>query len=404
MSRTGSSTPVVLGFLALALVTVAGNWRIDVMRKNGRHAAASINNDLRMAEQGIAELRGAQAGYLAAGQNAAEWMNRATALTVQLQSAVANLTSTSTSTEARAHYQTVNELVGEVSSNDLKARGFVASGQLLVASDVLFQEGAEPAKKLALEIADAREVEMAAFEKSATQLGYIGLGVNGAAFAIGLLLITLTNRARKSPADNADAGTLNLHGGTNEPANKNLNQNPGTSEPRNPGTSGTSETPHDNPFAASTVDLTNAAELCVDLGRILDGRDLPALMARAATVLDAKGIVLWVSEGAVLRPSVAHGYSDRVLQRMGTLMIDGDNVTSLAFRSMQPQVVRGSIDGQGALAVPLITASGCVGVLAAEVQGAKPGDTRFAVARMIAAQLSTIVGPGSSTVSNVAQG
>jgi hypothetical protein len=134
----------------------------------------------------------------------------------------------------------------------------------------------------------------------------------------------------------------------------------------------------------------------VDLGRILDGRDLPGLMARAAGVLEAKGLVLWVSEGSVLRPSVAHGYSDRVLQRMGTLPIDGDNVTSLAFRSLQPQVVRGSFDGHGALAVPLITSSGCVGVLAAEVQGAKPGDTRFAVARMIAAQLSTIVGPGSS--------
>jgi hypothetical protein len=80
---------------------------------------------------------------------------------------------------------------------------------------------------------------------------------------------------------------------------------------------------------------------------------------------------------------------------MGTLPADGDNVTSLAFRTMQPQVVRGSLNGHGALAVPLITANGCVGVLAAEVQGAKPGDVRFAVARMIAAQLSTLVGPGS---------
>jgi GAF domain-containing protein len=136
----------------------------------------------------------------------------------------------------------------------------------------------------------------------------------------------------------------------------------------------------------------------VDLGLVQDSGQLTALMARAATVLEAKGLVLWVSEsdGGVLRPTIAHGYSDRVLQRMGTLSTSGDNVTSLAFRTRQPQVVRGSIDGQGALAVPLVTAGGCVGVLAAEVQGAKPGDARFAIARIIAAQLSTLVAPAVS--------
>jgi GAF domain-containing protein len=46
--------------------------------------------------------------------------------------------------------------------------------------------------------------------------------------------------------------------------------------------------------------------------------------------------------------------------------------------------------------VPLITGAGCVGVLAAEVQGAKPGDARFAIARIIAAQLSTLVAPAVS--------
>ena len=49
-----------------------------------------------------------------------------------------------------------------------------------------------------------------------------------------------------------------------------------------------------------------------------------------------------------------------------------------------------------------MTAAGCVGVLAAEVQGAKPGDVRFAVARMIAAQLSTLVGPAASAPSKTA--
>lgn len=398
--RKGSRTFYVLGFLVLALLTLAGNWRLDVMRHAGRQAASSINNNLRSAEQSLAEFRGAQAGYLAAGQQTDEWMNKATALSAQLESAVANLAATSTSPDARPFYEQSAALVGDLAANDRKARGFVASGQALVASDVLFQEGAEQSRKLSAAISSARDAELASFEKSATKLGWIGLGINGAAFAIGLLLIVLSSRVQEFKGSEVQefkssevpAEGLNLNAATPRSS---------TLEPLNPGTS----EPVVDPFVAPPVDLSGAAELCVDLGRILDGRDLPALMARAAAVLEAKGLVLWISEagGSVLRPSIAHGYSDRVLQRMGTLPADGDNVTSLAFRTLQPQVIRGSFDGHGALAVPLITANGCVGVLAAEVQGAKPGDARFAVARIIAAQLSTVVGPGSAAASKAAE-
>lgn len=391
MSRqAGSSTPFVLGFIALTLVAVAGNWRLDVARRDGRQAASAINDRLRLAEQGLAELRGAQAAYLATGLKTDEWMNRATAAIVQLDSAVNALSGmTSTSLEARPHYANAATLVGELVASDKKARGFIEAGQQLVAADVLFQEGNEPAKNLAAELASARTAEMASFEKSAQLFGWIGLGGNGATLIIGLLMIVVLG-ARVRATQSSEAPAEGLH----------LNDGPTTPEPSRVPT----PEPVLDPFVAPMVDLSGAAELCVDLGRILDGRDLPALMGRAADVLEAKGLVLWVSEsgGTVLRPSVAHGYSDRVLQRMGTLSADGDNVTSLAFRTLQPQVLRSTFDGHGAIAVPLLTAGGCVGVLAAEVQGAKPGDVRFAVARMIAAQLSTLVGPGSSAPSKSA--
>lgn len=391
--RAGSSTPYLLGFLVLALIAIAGNWRLDVMRRAGRHTATVINNDLRLAEQGLAELRGAEAGYVAAGQKAEDWMNKATGASAQLESAIANLTTATTSPDARQHYESAAALVGELTATDRKARALITSGQELVASDVLFQEGAEPARKLTTELFVAREIEMAAFEKTAVSLGWMSLGANGAVFAIGLLLMFLGTRGAKDDAGAADEsqnGHIDLRSAPAAPV-------AASSAPGDPG---------GDPFAASSVDLSGAADLCVDLGRILDGRDLQGLMARAATVLEAKGLVLWVSEagGTVLRPSVAHGYSDRVVQRMGTLPVEGDNVTSLAFRTLQPQVLRSSFDGHGALAVPLITSGGCVGVLAAEVQGAKPGDVRFAVARMIAAQLSTLVGPGTAIPAQSASG
>lgn len=389
MSRqAGSSTPFVLGFLALAVITLGGEWRLDMARRDGRQTATSINDQLRLAEQSLAEFRGAQTAYFAAGLKTDDWTEKASASSVQLERAVNTLSGlTTTAPDARQHYAQSATLVAVLNANDKKAREFIASGQPLVATDVIFQEGAEPAKNLTTELAAARDAEMAAFEKLATKLGVIGLGANGAALAIGLLLIAIGSGTPKTQEAEALVEGLNLH----------VNAEPTESKPVAP-------EPVVDPFLAPSVDLSGAAELCVDLGRVLDGRDLPALMGRAADVLDAKGLVLWVSEndGTVLRPSVAHGYSDRVLQRMGTLTADGDNVTSLAFRSRQPQVLRSTFDGHGAIAVPLLTAGGCVGVLAAEVQGAKPGDTRFAVARMIAAQLSTLVGPGSSPASKSA--
>ena len=394
--RTGSSTPYVVGFLVLALAAVAGLWQLDVKRHAGRQAASLINDKLRNAELSLAELRADQAAYLASGLNTPEWLNKATTALTQLENSMSVLSNSSTTANARPHLDLATTLVADLSANDRKARGYVTSGQPLVAADVLFQEGAEPARRLADELLAARTAELAEFEKSATQLGWIGVGANGGAFLIGLILLVLAARGRGQATAGEASESVHLNAINTSGSPSPSIGTPETSRPA---------PPVDDPFQASSVDLGSAAELCVDLGRIMDGNDLPGLMGRAAGVLEAKGLVLWVSEtgGRSLRPSVSHGYSERVVQRMGTLPTDGDNVTSLAFRTMQPQVVRVSFEGHGAIAVPLITGSGCVGVLAAEVQGVKPGDTRFAVARMIAAQLSTLVGPTAAAANTDAR-
>jgi hypothetical protein len=144
------------------------------------------------------------------------------------------------------------------------------------------------------------------------------------------------------------------------------------------------------------VNLPDVAELCVDFGRVLDGRDVPALLDRTIKVLNAKGLVLWVvdTSGTFLRPWLLHGYPEKVVQRLGSLQIDSDNMTSLAFRSRRSQAVNGTAPAApGAIAVPLVTATGCVGVLSAEVSRSRPDHETLAVARMIAAQIATIVAP-----------
>jgi hypothetical protein len=137
----------------------------------------------------------------------------------------------------------------------------------------------------------------------------------------------------------------------------------------------------------------------VDLARVMDSRDVPALLERATKVLEAKGVILWIVDatGAVLRPSLSHGYSDKVLNRLGALDVDADNVTSLAFRSVRSQVMPGAAPGAaGAIAVPLVTASGCNGVLSAELRETKPAPELLALTRIVAAQFATLIAPADS--------
>jgi GAF domain-containing protein len=113
-------------------------------------------------------------------------------------------------------------------------------------------------------------------------------------------------------------------------------------------------------------------------------------------VLDAKGVVLWAADaaGTTLRPVMSHGYSSRVLAKLGTIQLDADNVTARAFRSAEAQVLAGQESSDsGALAVPLVTGGGCVGVLAAETRRSRPSPELLPLARILAAQFSALVTP-----------
>src|SRR3954468_15911271 len=187
-----SSTGLIVAFVLIALIGIGGNYALDKYRRDGRTAAATINNDLRAAEQSVSDLGAAEASYIAAGQNADAantWMNTATSLAVQLETAIANLNAASTSSDARAHYEAAVPLAQALTANDRKAHAMAAAGQTLVAADVVLVEGAGTVKQLKAELAAARDAEMAGFEKKATELGWISLGGNAAVMLIGLLLL-----------------------------------------------------------------------------------------------------------------------------------------------------------------------------------------------------------------------
>jgi transcriptional regulator with XRE-family HTH domain len=147
-------------------------------------------------------------------------------------------------------------------------------------------------------------------------------------------------------------------------------------------------------------DLAAAADLCTAFGRVATTDEAAPLLREAARILDAIGLIVWVwdPQAARLRPALAHGYSDRVLAQVPALGRDADNATAAAFRLAQPCAVESRDSVSGALVVPLMTAGGCAGVLAIELQhGSEQARSVRALATIFASQLARLIGPARQT-------
>jgi hypothetical protein len=149
--------------------------------------------------------------------------------------------------------------------------------------------------------------------------------------------------------------------------------------------------PADRDPVRPELSLAAAAHLCTRLGRVVEPREIALLLAEAATLLDAVGLIVWFPDArtAALTPSLVHGYSDSVLARLTDIPADAGNAVAAAFRSADVCVVEG--DGvTGAVVVPLVGPSGCVGVLAVELpHGSERRESVRAFATILAAQLVT---------------
>ena len=149
--------------------------------------------------------------------------------------------------------------------------------------------------------------------------------------------------------------------------------------------------PAEAPLSTETrkPDFLAAAKICTELGRVEDVKDVPPLLRDAAKILGARGLIVWVWDGAAeeLKPALVHGYSSKVRSRLRGVAADADNVTSAAYRAAAP------LARSGALAVPLLAPSACAGVLALELtDGAEQDADVRAMATFFAAILAQLVG------------
>lgn len=414
MKRQAARVFVVLLVAALAAASVhqavARSAALDAAASSGRSlAATAARGDL-----ALVELAAAQRGYVAPGQGLDFWTTKADEALANARGALLVIGPESFDADVSAQRSAALARLDDFAVVDDRARSLARSGERAAASDLIFADGYEILHTARVEMASAFSLAQAATAAPVAldrQIRLASIGVLGAIAAIALLLLM---RAPKAPeplvTTRGDAGYAPEthakpaeHAATDDEIGAALDASLAglthAQEPTAPVVPQVPAVPLVPPVPG--VDLAAAADVCVDLARLLDARDLEGLLARAASVFGADGVIVWLADerGESLAPALTHGYAPSLVRRVGHLPTADDNATAAAFRTQHPQVVA------GALAVPMLTSEGCTGVLAVEVRHGRERDASVqALARIVAAQLAASVSPTAVETGKAAEG
>jgi hypothetical protein len=342
-------------------------------------AADDISKRIQQMIATAGDIASAQQAYVAPGQPDQPWLDRSAMLLQKFGEQTAAIRPLLQSSDGAAALDDVEKDFKSLVVIDGRAREDLQQAEELLAADLIFSEGHDTIGML---VTTLRGLEASEQKASLPQRALLERQQGGALagvaiiwFAGLLMLVPLPGSGLADPGS-ASLGRLNL-----EPPDR------------------ASRIPDPAPMP-SAVDLQAAADICGALARTIDTASLHQALGRAATVLDARGIIVWMGAGEELFPALSFGYDERVIERLGPIPRNAPNATAEAWRTAQLRTVAGDVMAHGAVAAPLHGVSGCVGVFAAEVRNGREEDpgTR-AVAAMIAAQLAGIVSawPAPST-------
>lgn len=371
----GAAALVAIG--AAAVFLFRSEQQISAMKSTLR----AFDVRTREATDALAELRVAQQAYVAEGQGVGFWMPKVTTLHEAVTGTLTAVRQAPVGNGARTALDEATATVAEFDNIDRKARDYIKGGQPLMAADVIFAEGGETAATAARQVESARLAEHQAFDAAEAELRKNeAFAAGGAAGVAVLVVLCLVPMARISEAETVDTG-LSITPIAPAPAVK-------ATQPA--------------PASRNSTVLKAAASLATDLGRVRDADEMTRLLGRAATLMDASGIVIWLGNtaGSDLQPILAHGYGAQALSRMPPVPRAADNAAGAAYRTGQMQIVLARPGGApGALVAPILSADGCIGALSAEIQGgSEASESIQALATIVAAQLAPLLTTPSETV------
>ena len=358
------------------------------------------------ATRSVLDLRGAQEAYVAAGQGGDFWSARVTATLGSLENSIESLRQAAGSARAQSEIDAALASLQKFEQMDRRAREYARSGQKLLASDLIFADGIETTAGALAALDRARDAEIEARDEAALGIRRRQVYALGAAAAAALLAVLLLAPRASEPAVVIPVEERVRAANRTRTFEVDSVLDEGWSPPRKVAATAPvpAPAPAPQPAAAATFDFAGVASLCTELARVSDTQSLPVILERAAALLDASGIVVWISDpdGGEMSPVITHGYSQQVVTRLGTIQRDAENATAAAFRTSLLQTVKTDDASAGAIAAPLVTPGGCVGVMAAEVRGNGEKDaSKLAAATIVAAQLATLVAPPARTHAKV---
>lgn len=353
-----------------------------------RTALRHFDLSARDAVMAVVDARMAQQAYVASGQSASFWMPKVSAAIPATTDRLDNLRQQAADEAARRSLLESSATLAEFATIDKRARDYLAADQPLMAADVVFSEGVDSAAAAVQQIEAARLSELQAFD--ADEIGQRrrqAFAVGGACGFTALLLLLMSAFGVPAPPATEEAD--------GEPASgetlmlRDTRSLPARSEAGAP--VGGADELGDRAMLA----LNSAADVCTAFGCVQDLADLQRVLARAATLIDASGLVVWLGNGAGadLRPVVAHGYSEQVLALMRPVPRHADNAAATAYRTGTLQIVPAKPGTSlGAVVAPLVSADGCVGALTAEIKdNGEVSETVHALSVIFASQLAGVL-------------
>ena len=373
MSKRGVGLLLILT-AAIALGALIQDYRFDQLIAAEQAELSGFDRRVRDLEHAIDTLGGSRRAAMASGEMPSDWISRMNPSIADVEDALTRERNAAADAPTIAEFDAATAALAKFKRAD-------STGIVQDVHDSL---------------AKARTANRQRADANLRQLGTLRLGMNAVAVLFTLAVAVYLGRVATVLGVKTDQTMAQMLRDLPPPVKTGPTASVAPSPVSPPAAPVPPPVAHTSSSHRPSANLAAAAELCVDLAKVLEADDVPALLERAALVLDARGIVVWASDsdGTHLRPTLNYGYPDRILAKLRPMQVDADNVTSLAFRSMQPQMMNGaSMTDAAALAIPLLTGGGCVGVMAFELRHNRPHADLLSVARILGAQFSTLIAP-----------
>lgn len=403
MNRRGVRLTLFAVMVAALAATAYSIFIFENQARAQRLSAREFDRAAERAMTSVADVRLAWLASIAPGQGVDYWMPRAEAAIDRARADVAVLRQRSRTSDATNDLDATVASLDELRGLHEQVRGQLSRDERSAATRSLFADGLDGTGGILQRLDSARQVEAGATEHDVagvrTKEAIAAAACASLALLIAGLLLpsrSVTTAAAAEPAD--DAGLSLRDAAPVRQAAAPPPAHPADAVAALPAVP--VQSAHDDANAArdrkKAPEVRAAADLCTDFARLVDSQELPGLLERSARLLDASGFVVWLvdKDGTHLRASLAHGYPAQALARMPAIDRHAENATAAAFRHHDVQIVKTNGMSNGAIAVPLLAPQGCIGVIAAEVRHGREGsEIMRQIARLVAAQLSTLVAP-----------